>query len=85
MTGLLIRLGPGPTLLGGPDTGLDDHTFERFVREMFDPEPARSVPGLGTTDPDRFAAAFADYLAGPGRMPWLTWRSRGIAAAVRRV
>jgi hypothetical protein len=79
LIGLLIRLGPGPTLLGGPDTGLDDPTFARFVREMFDPEPARSVPGLDTTDPDRFAAR-SKYLAGLGRMPWLTWRSRGIAA-----
>jgi hypothetical protein len=78
LTGLMIRLGPGPTLLGGPDTGLDDDTFARFVREMFDPEPARSVPGLGTTDPDRFGAR-SKYLAGQGRVPWLTWRSRGIA------
>jgi hypothetical protein len=37
------------------------------------------VPGLGTTDPGRFAAR-AQFLAGSGRMPWLTWRSRGIAA-----
>ncbi len=32
--GLLIRLGPGPTLLGTPDTGLDDATFDRFVRRV---------------------------------------------------
>ena len=38
LTGLLVRLGPGPTLLGGPDTGLDDATFARFVRETFDAE-----------------------------------------------
>ena len=37
------------------------------------------MPGLGTTDPGRFAAR-AQFLAGSGRMPWLTWRSRGIAA-----
>ena len=35
VAGLLIRLGPGPTLLGTPDTGMDDSTFERFVRETF--------------------------------------------------
>ena len=79
LTGLLVRLGPGPTLLGGPDTGLDDATFARFVRETFDAGTGREVPGLGTTDPGRFAAR-AQFLAGSGRMPWLTWRSRGIAA-----
>ena len=78
-TGLLIRLGPGPTLLGTPDTGLDDATFERFVHETFSPETAREIPGLGNTDPDRFAVR-SRYLAGVGRMPWLTWRSRAIAA-----
>ena len=79
LTGVLIRLGPGPTLLGGPDTGFDDATYARFVRETFDPETARGVPGLGTSDPNRFAAR-AQFLAGSGRMPWLTWRSRGIAS-----
>jgi hypothetical protein len=79
LAGVLIRLGPGPTLLGGPDTGFDDTTYARFVRETFDPETARNVPGLGDTDPNRFAAR-AQFLAGSGRMPWLTWRSQGIAA-----
>jgi hypothetical protein len=78
-TGLLIQLGKGPTLLGTPDTGMDDNTFERFVQETFRPEAVEGVPGLGTTDPDRFAAR-SRYLAGVGRMPWLTWRSRAIAA-----
>jgi hypothetical protein len=77
--GVLVRLGPGPTLLGMPDTGLDDVTFERFVRETFSPETARSVPGLGTDQPDRFAVR-SRYVAGVGRMPWLTWRSRSMAA-----
>ena len=77
--GLLIRMGPGPTLLGTPETGVDDATFERFVRETFSPETARAVPGLGSDDPDRFAARLR-YLAGVGRMPWLTWRSRAVAA-----
>lgn len=81
MAGLLIRLGSGPTLLGGPDTGLDDVTFARFAKETFDfdPEVARNVPGLGTDDPRRFATR-AQFLAGPGRAPWLAWRSRGIAS-----
>jgi hypothetical protein len=72
-------MGPGPTLLGMPETGVDDATFERFVRETFSPETARGVPGLGSGDPDRFAARLR-YLAGVGRMPWLTWRSRAMAA-----
>jgi hypothetical protein len=77
--GLLIRLGPGPTLLGTPDTGLDDTTFERFVHETFKPETARGIPGMGTTEADRFAVR-SRYLAGVGRMPWLTWRANVIAA-----
>ena len=77
--GLIIRLGPGPTLLGTPDTGLDDDTFDRFVRESFSPETARGIPGLGKTDPDRFTVR-SRYLTGVGRMPWLTWRSRAIAS-----
>ena len=75
----MIRLGPGPTLLGTPDTGVDDATFERFVRETFSPETARRIPGLGRDDPGRFAVRL-HYLAGLGRMPWLTWRSRAMAA-----
>jgi hypothetical protein len=77
--GLIIRLGPGPTLLGTPDTGLDDATFDRFVHESFSPETARGIPGLGGTDPDRFTVR-SRYLAGVGRMPWLAWRSRAIAS-----
>ena len=79
LAGLLIRLGPRPTLLGSPDTGLDDETFARFVSETFGPGVAQNVPGLNPNDPNRFAAR-AQFLAGSGRMPWLTWRSRGIAA-----
>jgi hypothetical protein len=90
LAGVLVRLGPGPTLLGGPDTGFDDATFARFAREAFDPETAQGLPGAGGDDPGRFAARSA-FLAGAGRMPWLTWRSRqvaalyaGLAEAVRR-
>ncbi len=77
LAGVLVRLGPGPTLLGSPDTGFDDTTFTRFVREAFDPETARGVPGLSANDSGRFAAR-AQFLAGPGRVPWLTWRSQRI-------
>jgi hypothetical protein len=78
-SGILLQLGPGPTLLGNPDTGLDDDTFSRFVHDTFGPETAAGIPGLGTADPSRFATR-SKYLSGVGRMPWLMWRSRAIAA-----
>lgn len=78
-TGLVIRLGAGPTLLGTPDTGIDDATYARFVRETFSPESTREIPGLQIEDPERFAARL-HYLSGAGRMPWLTWRARAIAS-----
>ena len=79
LAGLLVRLGPGPTLLGSPDTGFDDATFARFVRDAFDQETAKNVPGRANDDPGRFAAR-ATFLAGSGRVPWLTWRSKRVAA-----
>lgn len=79
LAGVLIRLGSGATLLGSPDTGFDDTTFTRFVREAFDPETGRNVPGVAAADPGRFALR-ARFLAGSGRQPWLTWRSKQIAA-----
>ncbi|WP_165245746.1 hypothetical protein [Paludisphaera soli] len=78
-SGVLVRLGRGPTLLGTPDTGIDDETYARFVRETFGPEVASEVPGLDVSKPERFALR-AKYLAGVGRMPWLTWRSRAVAS-----
>jgi hypothetical protein len=77
--GLVIRLGPGPTLLGTPDTGLDDATYRKFTHATIGPEATREVPGLASTDPGRFAER-SRYLAGVGRMPWLTWRTKEIAA-----
>jgi len=77
-TGVVLRLGGGPTLLGTTDTGLDDTTFERFVRETFSPETARSIPGMDNNDPNRFVVR-SHYLAGVGRMPWLKWRSLALA------
>lgn len=77
--GLVIRLGRGPALPGAPDTGFDDATYPRFAREAFDAETARGLPGLAADDPERFAAR-SKFLSGPGRMPWLTWRSRRVAA-----
>lgn len=79
VSGVMLRLGRGPTLLGTPDSGMDDQTFQRFVRETFGPDVAREIPGLDVNDAGRFAAR-ADYLAGVGRMPWLAWRSKAVAA-----
>lgn len=79
LAGVLLRLGPGPTLPGAPDSGFDDATFARFVMEEFDQETARGLPGTAADDPERFKAR-ARFLTGSGRMPWLTWRSRKVAA-----
>ena len=58
--GVLIRLGPGPTLLGGPDTGLDDATFARFVRGVR-ARPGRAGPRPGADRPRP--------VRGPGPVP----------------
>ncbi len=76
--GLVIQLGQGPTMLGTPDTGIDDATYGRFVRETFRANTARNIPGLANDDPGRFVVRLR-YLAGAGRMPWLTWRAREMA------
>ena len=76
--GLVIRLGPGPTLLGTPDTGLDDATYRKFIHDTFGPETTRDIPGVDSSEPDRFEVR-SRYVAGKGRMPWLTWRSKEIA------
>ncbi len=77
--GLVIRLGRGPTLLGTPDTGLDDATYRKFTHDTIGPEATREIPGVESTDPGRFAER-SRYVAGVGRMPWLTWRAKEIAA-----
>jgi hypothetical protein len=79
LRGVLVRLGPGSTLAGTPDVGLDDDAYARFVTAMLDGEAARRVPGRDNADPSRFEARRA-YVTGPGRVPWLTWRSRRIGA-----
>jgi hypothetical protein len=79
LDGLLIRLGQGPTLLGAVDTGLDDATFARFLREAFDADTARSLPGTDLANPERFTER-SRFVSGSGRTPWLSWRSRQVAA-----
>ncbi len=79
LSGVLVRLGPGSTLPGGPDSGLDDVTFARFVASAFEPGFAARVPGQAPADPGRFEAR-ARFVEGSGRLPWLAWRSREVAA-----
>ena len=79
LAGALVRLGPGSTLPGGPDAGLDDPTFARFVAAAFEPGSATRVPGQGSADPLRFEAR-ARYVEGGGRLPWLAWRSKEVAS-----
>ena len=78
---VLLRLGPGPTLPGRPDTGLDDETYARFVAEAI---KGADAPGLDRADPGRFASRH-DYLTGPASVPWLTWRSRRVGAFYARL
>ncbi|MBX6314219.1 MAG: hypothetical protein IRY99_15100, partial [Isosphaeraceae bacterium] len=77
LVGLLIRLGPGGTLPGGPEVGLDDGTYERFVHAMFAAAAARNVPGLDLADPARFAAR-GTFVLGAGQRPWLSWRAQEV-------
>jgi hypothetical protein len=78
LAGALVRLGPGSTLPGGADSGLDDATYARFVSSSFEPTLAGRLPGRGTTDAGRFEAR-ARFVEAPGRVSWLAWRSRELA------
>ena len=79
LIGALVRLGPGSTLPGGPDSGLDDVTYARFVAATFEPGPAARIPGRNAADPHRFEAR-ARFVDVTGRGPWLTWRAREVAS-----
>lgn len=79
LLGLLVRLGPGASLAGPAESGLDDDTFGRFLGAMLESQAARQVPGRDPKDPNRFAAR-RQYVAGPGRAPWWTWRAREVGA-----
>ena len=78
LVGALVRLGPGSTLPGGPDSGLDDATYARFVAAAFEPGPAGRVPGRNLDDPLRFEAR-ARFVEETGKRPWLAWRAREVA------
>ncbi len=80
LLGALVRLGPGSTLPGGPDSGLDDASWARFVPSAFEPGPSRRVPGQGAEDPNRFDAR-ARFVDAAGKLPWLGWRAREVASA----
>lgn len=74
--GILLRLGPGPSLPGRPDVGFDDQTYARFLRDAI---KGGDAPGLNPDDPGRFASRH-QYLTGPALVPWLTWRSRQVGS-----
>ncbi len=78
LAGVLVRLGPGSTLLGGPDTGLDDATYTAYVTETMDGVHAKGVPGLTTSGLDRFGLR-ARFVEGAGRQTWLGWRAAKLA------
>ena len=75
--GVLVRLGDCATLPGSLGSGLDDATFSRFVRETFDGESARAVPGQAVGDVGRFAAR-ERFVTTVGRVPWRTWRGKQV-------
>ena len=79
LLGLVVRLGPGATLPGGPGVGLDDVTYPQFVRAAFQPEAVAKVPGLDDRDPKRFAARW-QFVTGPGLEDWLDWRGERIGS-----
>ena len=81
--GVVVRLGAGSTLAGRPETGLDDSTYRRFVAAMLGGESA-DAPGLKGDDASRFARR-RDFVLGPARLPWLSWRAREIAGLYREM
>lgn len=78
VAGLQIRLGPGSTLPGGPESGLDDVTYDRFVSAMFQPDVAAKVPGRAAGIAEHIAER-VQFVSGPGRKPWLDWRAQQLA------
>ena len=76
-SGIAVQLSAqGYAQLPGPNWGLDDATIARFERET-----RLRVPGKGE---NRFAAR-AEFLAGPGRTAWLTWRAETLARFYRKM
>lgn len=84
LLGLVVRLGPGPTVLGPPETGLDDTTYQAFIRDTFPPKEAANVPGLETKNDDRLAERAA-FVTGAGKVAWLEWRARQLALVYDRL
>src|SRR5262249_33306597 len=80
LLGVMVRLGPGSTLLGDPQTGLDDTTFADFVRASFPDREAAAIPGVAVTASDRFARR-AQFGANAGHEAWLDWRARQLGRA----
>jgi hypothetical protein len=74
LAGLQLPLGPGSSLLGPIETGIDDWTYSEFVRAKFPAQAASQIPGLSDQSVDRFTAR-ARFVTGAGRTAWLEWRA----------
>ena len=73
--GIAVQLSAqGYAQLPGPQWGLDDATIARFERET-----RVRVPGKGA---NRLVER-GEFLAGPGRAAWLTWRAETLARFYR--
>ena len=77
LAGLLIRLGPGPTLLGGPTPASTTPRTPGSSARPSTPRPRGASPASSDDRPGPVRRPVASSWPGSGRMPWLTWRSRG--------
>ena len=64
---------------GGPDSGLDDVTYARFIAAKFESASVGRIPGRNLADPLRFEAR-ARFVEAAGMAPWLAWRAREVAS-----
>ncbi|MFO0950231.1 MAG: hypothetical protein U0835_03590 [Isosphaeraceae bacterium] len=79
LSGVVVRLGPGKTLPPGrPRHRLRRRHSPRFVRDSFEEDALKGLPGLDSTGPGGTRLG-RGFLAGSGRMPWLAWRSKRVA------
>ncbi len=79
LSGVLIKLGSGFTVLGPIATGLDDWTYLEFVKAKFPARESSLIPGLDIGDGGRFEAR-ARFVTGVGRSAWLEWRADRLGA-----
>ena len=81
LKGVLIRMGVGPTILGSPETGLDDLSYSAFIRETFPDDELVRIPGRGKEN-TRFEVR-AKFVGSTARTAWLDWRADKLAEVYR--